>query len=246
VTDSKALVEPATGAPAASRRTLHVLLGVQSLVVVGVSVNRLGSWADGYVASNQFLRWVDLNNMILALVSLVAFYLLKEHLAGPGPRGAAHRWLGVAFIVGAYLLAASYGSHEVTNYLHTRFCADVTADPLCDIVAYNDDGFSHLLFFAGFTIVNLVVMLTQVVSPDPVPPTTADTAIVVANALFIGAGIFANLAFEEIGYDLYVVAAIALLALGLLWRRPRQPILHYYVVAYVAGLVATLAVKLAG
>jgi hypothetical protein len=38
--------------------------------VVLVSLNRLGSWADGYVAPNQFLRWVDLNNMVLALVSL--------------------------------------------------------------------------------------------------------------------------------------------------------------------------------
>ncbi len=107
-------------------RRMHLLLGVQSLVVVLVSVNRLGSWTEGYVAPNQFLRWVDLNNMILALFSLLAFYLLREQLTEePAARpGATHRGLALTFIVGAYLLAASYGSHEVTNYLHVRFCPD--------------------------------------------------------------------------------------------------------------------------
>jgi hypothetical protein len=228
-------------------RTLHLLLGVQSLVVVLVSVNRLGSWTKGYVAPNEFLRWVDLNNMLLALVSLVAFYLLKEHLAYESPAfgGRAHRALGVTFVVGAYLLAASYGSHEVTNYLHVRFCPDETATRLCDVVAYNDDGFSHLVFFAGFTVVNLVIMLTQLVFPDREPLTLVDTLLVVFNGLFIGAGIFANLAFERIGLDLYVVAVIAVLAVGLLVRRPREPVLRYYAVAYVVGLLATAVAKLA-
>jgi len=224
-------------------RPLHALLGVQSLVVILVSVNRLGSWSDGYVAGNEFLRWVDLNNMILALVSLVAFYVLREHLASIDDRPVANRALGVAFIIGGYLLAASYGTHEVTNYLHVRFCA-TPADRLCEIIAYHDDGFSHLMFFAGFTVINLVIMLTQVAFPSRTAPTVADTALIALNALFIGAGIVANLAFEEIGFDLYVVAAIAALAITLLWRQPRQPILRYYAVAYVVGLVGTAVAKL--
>jgi hypothetical protein len=211
--------------PARRWTALHVLLSVQSLLIVLVSVNRLSSAALGYVAANQFLRWVDLNNMILALISLVAFYLLKKHLEEPSPayHGPAHRALGVVFIVGAYLLAASYGNHEVTNYLHARFCPADTASRLCDIIIYNDDGFSHLIFFAGFTLINLVIMLTQVVFPDRAPLTVAGTALVVVNALFIGAGIFANLAFEEIGLDLYVVAIIASMSRSswkLRWRSP--------------------------
>ena len=229
-------------------RVLHVLLGVQSLVVVLVSLNRLGSWTQGYVSANEFLRWVDLNNMALALISLVAFHLLREHLSDPPERlgrRAAHRALGVAFIVGAYLLAASYGSHEVTNYLNGRFCsAGDTTDRLCEIIAYHDDGFSHVMFFAGFTMINIVIMLTQVVNPTDAPLTIVDNVLIVVNALFIGAGIFANLAFEEIGLDLYVVAAIAALALALLWRGPRQPVLRYYAAAYLVGLVATALVKL--
>jgi hypothetical protein len=69
-------------------------------------------------------------------------------------------------------------------------------------------------------------------------------SLIGARKLFIGAGIFANLAFEEIGLDLHVVAIIAALAVGLLWRRRGQPILRYHAVAYLVGLVATGVAKL--
>jgi hypothetical protein len=39
----------------------HLLLGIQSLVIVLLSINRLSSLALGYVAGNEFLRWMDLN-----------------------------------------------------------------------------------------------------------------------------------------------------------------------------------------
>jgi hypothetical protein len=233
-----------------SLRITHALLAVQSAVVVLVSVNRLSSLGESYVLPNEFLRWIDLNNMVLALVSLLAFYLLRRHLSGAAPLASASRWgstaLGLAFVCGAYLLAASYGDHETTNYLHLRFCPDADTGRLCEIIRYHDDGFSHLLFFAGFTIINLVVMLTQVRHPARRPLTAVDVAALAGNALFIAAGIVANLAFEEIGYDLYVVAIVAAIAVGLLVRRRGQPVLVYYTVAYVLGLAATAALKLAG
>jgi hypothetical protein len=205
-----------------------------------VSVNRLSSLTTGIVASNQFLRWVDLNNMVLGLLAVLVYYLIVRYLERRS--GRTHGALGVAFVVGAYLYAASYGSHEVTNYLHVRFCPD-TASDLCRIVAYNDDQFSHLLFFVGFIVLNVVVMLTQAISPDPGRPRAADTVLVVVNALFVAAGVVANLAFEEIGLDLYVVAAVAVFALVPLWRQPRQLILRYYAVAFVLGLVVTGVIK---
>ncbi|HEY7273255.1 MAG TPA: hypothetical protein VH502_11015 [Actinoplanes sp.] len=219
---------------------LHVLLSVQSLLIVLVSVNRLSALTTGYVASNQFLRWVDLNNMLLGLLAVLVYYLIVRYLERRSGRSSGA--LGVAFVVGAYLYAASYGSHEVTNYLHVRFCPD-TASDLCRIVAYNDDQFSHLLFFAGFIMLNVVVMLTQVTSPDAGRPTVTDTLLVVVNALFVAAGVVANLAFEEIGLDLYVVAAVAVFAVVLLWRQPHRLILRYYTVAFVLGLLVTGVLK---
>lgn len=224
----------------------HALLSVQSVVVILVSVNRLSRLTEGYVLPNQFLRWVDLINMlILPLISTIAFSLLKNHLPydSPARDGLAHRALNLGFLVGVYLLAASYGDHEVTNYLHVRFCPNGAESDLCRIIIYNDDEFSHLIFFAGFVIVNAAILLLQMVFPERGALAAGDVALLTLNGLFIGLGVFANLAFEEIGLDLYVVALLALLALVLLWRRGRQPLPIYYAVAYGFGLAATAVYK---
>jgi hypothetical protein len=227
-------------------KRIHLLLGVQSLVAILVSINRLGTWTLGYVLPNEFLRWVDFNNMlILPLISLVAFYLLKKTLEYDSPQreAASHQALNLLFLVGVYLLGASYGDHEVTNYLHTRFCLDDSSSDLCRIVIFNDDEFSHWVFFTGFVLVNAALLFLQTVFPHRGQISGGDIALLVVNALFLGAGIFANLAFEVIGLDLYVVALLATVSVFLLWRRGRQPLFVYYAAAYTLGLVATLLVK---
>jgi hypothetical protein len=232
---------------------LHRLLGVQTLVILLGSLNRLGSWTLGYVAANEFLRWVELHNMLtLPLISVTAFYLLKKEvewgeLQGNGRRVTAE-WrpllLNLAFIVGLYLFAVSYGSHETTNYLHARFCPDGASSDLCRIVIFNDDEFSHWLFFAGFVLLNGALMLLQVIYPWPGKVRGRDTAVLILNALFVALGIFANLGFEEIGLDLYVVLGLAVWASWLLWRNGRQPLLVYYAVAYGVGLVVTAVYRI--
>lgn len=226
---------------------VHTLLAVQSVVVIFVSLNRLSTLTEGYVAPNEFLRWVDLNNMlVLPLASLVAFYLLKKQVeaaGGPSVNGRSHLALNLVFIIGVYLLGASYGDHELTNYLHARFCPNDGASALCRIVIFNDDEFSHWVFFTGFVMVNAALMFLQIIFPQAAKLALTDKLLLALNGLFIGAGIFANLAFEVIGLDLYVVALLAGVAMALLWRRGPQPLLIYYATAYGAGLAATFIYK---
>jgi hypothetical protein len=228
-------------------KRIHALLAVQSLVAILVSVNRLGTWTLGYVLPNEFLRWVDFNNMlVLPLISVVASYLLKKTLEYDSPQreSRAHIAWNLVFIIGLYLLAASYGDHEVTNYLHQRFCAaDATSD-LCRIVIFNDDEFSHWVFFTGFVMVNAAILFLQDLFPHRKSLTGRDIALLSLNALFLGAGVFANLGFEEIGLDLYVVALLALISAYLLWRRGRQPMFVYYTIAYWFGLIGSLIAQL--
>ena len=223
-------------------RYIHYLLTVQSVVAILVSINRLGTWTLGYVLPNEFLRWVDFNNMLaLPLISLVAFYLLKKTIEcnSPAREGRTHLTLNLIFIVGLYFLGASYGDHEVTNYLHTRFCLQDTTSDLCRIVIFNDDEFSHWVFFTGFVMVNAALLFLQMVFPYRGEVTTGDVSLLVGNAVFLAAGIFANLGFEEIGLDLYIVALLAILSVYLLWRRGKQPLFIYYTAAYWLGLVAS-------
>ncbi len=225
---------------------IHLLLLVQTVDVILVSINRLSTLTTGYVAANEFLRWVDLLNMlVLPLISMLGFYLLKKQLEydSPAREGRRHTALNLIFIIALYLVAVSYGTHEVTNYLHERFCLEDAAAPLCRIIIFNDDEFSHWIFFSGFILVNAALMFFQLLFPYRGSVGGWDWALLALNGLFIGAGIFANLAFEEIGLDLYVVAVLAILALGLLWRRGAQPLLIYYAVAYNLGLIATAIYK---
>lgn len=224
-------------------KRIHTLLAVQSLVAILVSLNRLGSWTLGYVLPNQFLRWVDLNNMlVLPLISLVAFYLLKKTIEydSPAREGHVHLAINLTFIIGIYLLGASYGDHEVTNYLHVRFCAEDSTSDLCRIVIFNDDEFGHWVFFTGFILMNAALLFLQNLFPHKEKLSTADVSLLIFNSLFLGAGILANLGFEEIGLDLYVVALLAFLSIYLLWKKGKQPLFIYYTAANGLGLLGSL------
>lgn len=223
-------------------KRIHLLLGIQSLLAIFVSFNRLTDWFTGYVLPNQFLRWVDLNNVIVALISMVAGYLLKKTLEynSPAREGRAHTAWNLVFIIGLFLNAASYGFHELANYLHFRFCLEDTTSDLCRIVIFNDDEFSHWVFFAGFSMVNAAILFIQNIFPHQEKLSNADIGLLLLNSLFLGAGILANLGFETIGLDLYIVAFLAIIAAYLLWKRGRQPLFIYYTAAYWLGLIGSL------
>ena len=228
-------------------KRIHTLLGVQSFLALLVSVNRLSTWTLGYVLPNEFLRWVDFNNMlVLPLISLVATYLLKKTIEydSPARDSRAHLTWNLVFIIGLYLTAASYGDHEVTNYLHARFCDPDPGNELCRIVIFNDDEFSHWVFFTGFMLVNAAILFLQDLFPQRESLSRTDIALLLLNSLFLGAGVMANLGFEEIGLDLYVVAVLALVSAYLLWKRGRQPMFLYYTAAYWLGLIGSVVAQM--
>ncbi|MFF4902778.1 hypothetical protein [Streptomyces sp. NPDC001068] len=223
---------------------LHLLLTLDSLLVVLVSVNRRAHSTLAPVAENGFLRRVEAGNMLLGLCTVLLYYLVAAHLVRDSARrrrGAVFA-LGALFTTGVYVYGLSLGDHEITNYLHGRFCSR-TLPAICRVVAFNDDVFSDLVFLAGFTLLNTMVMAVQFLFPTDRAPRPWDTVLLAVNALFIGAGITANLAFEKALFDPFVIGATAVLALILLRLAPRQPMLRYYAVAYTAGLVATVVVK---
>lgn len=222
---------------------IHTFLAIQSFVAILVSINRLSSLTLGYVAGNEFLRWVDLNNMlVLPLISLIAFYFLKKTIEYNSPQreGKAHFAINLTFIIGIYFLAASYGNHEITNYLNNRFCLGRPSDALCRIIAFNDDEFSHWVFFAGFILMNVALLFLQNLFPHKEELSKTDIALLIFNSLFLGAGVFANLGFEEIGLDLYVVALLAFLSVYFLWKKGKQPLFIYYTSANWLGLIGSL------
>jgi len=223
-------------------KRIHILLGIQSLLAIFVSFNRLTDWFTAYVLPNEFLRWVDLNNIIVALVSMITAYLLKKTLEYNSPvrEGSAHTAWNLIFIIGVFITAVSYGFHEMGNYLHVRFCDPDPGSDLCRIIIFNDDEFSHWLFFTGFTMVNAAILFLQNLFPRRESLSGFDISLLLLNSLFLGAGILANLGFETIGLDLYIVAFLAIVSTYLLWSRGKQPMFIYYAAAYWLGLVGSM------
>jgi hypothetical protein len=92
-------------------------------------------------------------------------------------------------------------------------------------------------------MVNIAILFIQNLFPQQENITRVDVALLALNALFLGAGVFANLGFEEIGLDLYVVAFLSLISAHLLWRLGRQPMFIYYTIAYWLGLFGSLVAQ---
>lgn len=216
------------------------------MLLVLTSVNRLSDLTTAPVLPHDALRVVELVNLlVLPPLSALGWYLLLEHLLRRGADRRARWRLRLAFAAALYLFALSYGMHEPANYLSERFC-DGAGGGLCAAIAYQDDQLSHFLFFAGFAEIQAVLLVAQAAVAAATPAvTTRERTVLLANAVLVAAAIVANLAFEEIGPDLAVIAVLAAAATWLLRRRGPAPVLVYFAVANVAGLMVTAALKLA-
>ena len=89
-------------------------------------------------------------------------------------------------------------------------------------------------------MVNAAILFLQNIFPYREKISSTDIVLLSLNALFLGAAVLANLGFEEIGLDLYVVALLALISAYLLWNRGRQPMFIYYTIAYWLGLIGSV------
>lgn len=229
----------------------HLLLTGLSVTILLLSLNRLTPFTLSYLQPYDFLRWLDFNAMIpIPLLSMVLYYLLLREVTNESSfkKTKLYSFLFLLFITGVYLFGVSSGNHEVTNYLNTRFCGRGIADsPLCNIISYNDDEFSHYIYYLGFVFMNVVLLLVEYNIPRKIGMVKKDYIFISANALFIGLGIFANLAFEEIGIDLYAFGFLMVLSLYLLYSKKivsKSPLTYYFAVSYTIGVVGTGIYKL--
>ena len=229
-------------------KIFHILLTGLSATIVALSINRLTPITQQYLQPFDYLRLMDFLAMIpIPLASVLLYYFLKENIMknGKAARTTHLAVFNLLLITGIYLFAAGSGTHEVTNYMNIRFCdSGESATPICRIIAYNDDEFSHYVYYAGFILLNVALMGFEYFHPRSNTISRRDVFGISANSLIIGLGIFANLAFEEIGIDLYIFGAVMLLALWLLFKGKHKPahlpVTMYFAISYTLGVVGTL------
>ena len=146
-------------------KKVHWLLTGLSVTILLLSVNRLTSLTLSYLQPNGFLRWLDFNAMIpIPLLSILLYYFLLRDTVRESvfKKKTLYTFLFALFITGVYLFGASSGTHEVTNYLNARFChAGSVKSTICNIISYNDDEFSHVIYYLGFVLMNLVLLFME-------------------------------------------------------------------------------------
>lgn len=232
-------------------KRIHYLLTGLSLTILLLSLNRLTESTQTHLQPHDYLRWLDFNAMLpIPLISIILYYLLKREITFDHPflKTSLYVFLNILLISGIYLFGAGSGDHEVTNYLNYRFCdGGKIISPICNVIAYNDDSFSHYVYYIGFILMNVALIYIEHYIPRPKPISSIDSALIAANSIFIAAGIFANLAFEESTLDMYVFTSVMLLSMYLLfstklnWKH--RPLTLYFTLSYSLGVVGTAIYK---
>ena len=239
----------------------HRLLAAQSAVAVLTVASRLAPLGRRYALPHQALRWVDLGTMLVWPPASVA---VSYELLRWTQRGArTPRPVALLFLAGTYLLAAGYGNHAVTNYLHGRL-RDAAPEPnatkdggtapprageadgpgtvlerVREIVAFHDERFSHPIFFAGSACIDVALVLAQAAHPRHGGYATWDRTLLCANAMVIAAGIWLNAAFTGAQTSMPAMTLVAAAGLGTWARAARRgetvPVATYVGLAYAAG-----------
>ena len=236
-------------------KRIHLILTGLTATIILLSLNRLSNATQGYLMPYEFLRWLDFNAMLpIPLFSIILYWLLKREIIRdakdhPFINTTRYTLLTILLISGIYFFGAGSGDHEVTNYLNFRFCdAGALRNSLCDIITYNDDKFSHIVYYIGFILMNVSLMLIEFHLPRKIKITSKDLILITGNSLFIALGIFANLAFEEAKLDLIFFGSVMLLSLYLLFSKKSGtrilPVTYYFASSYTIGVVGTLIYKL--
>jgi len=237
---------------------LHRLLTALSAVAALTVASRLAPLGRGYALPHQALRWVDLGTLLVwpPVNVAVSYGLLRWTQRG----ARTPRSVGLLFLGGTYLLAAGYGNHAVTNYLHaclrdavpgpdTADEGDATPTPVertggrgtvlervREIVVFHDERLSHLLFFTGSACVDLALVLAQAAHPRRGAYTAGDFSLVWANAAVIAAGICLNSALTGARTLTPATAVVAAAGLGAWlrgWLRGQTvPVATYLGLAY--------------
>lgn len=226
------------------QRWIGLLLIAQTLILIVASLNRLTDFSAGPVADNQFLRWRDFNHLMVfpPLTVIVALGFRQTFLRVGENR---HSWADFLFVIAVYFLGAGYGVHELANYLSVLAKSREAIDPVFrEVIRYNDDDFSHWVFFGAFIALNVVMLLWQAANPFQSRLSRVDMSICVVNGLVLSAAIFANLTRGELGFDLVALLVLALVSLFFWLKNKKQPLNIYYVIGLWPGLIGTAVVKL--
>jgi len=230
-------------------RKISNLVSLLSVSILLLTLNRKTNITQGLLQPFEFLRWQDFHAMITIplLITVVYTLLFVQITLRQSKIHNKFAYFLTSFAIGLFLYGVSSGNHEVTNYLHHRFCI-LDETKICQIISFNDDNFSHLVFYISSVILTVTLLLYESSQPERKALSKTQHWIILVNAILIGFGIFINLAFENLGVDPYAFGLLSFVSIILVWQKRKDllfyPVIYYCALGYGGGTISSILYKL--
>lgn len=229
---------------------VNILLTLLSLNALLVTVERFSPTSAILLQPYNFLRLHEVFQMsfVLSISTLISFLLLKvitnnfETL-----KDIKGTLCGLLFIAGLYFYATGNSLHELSGFILTNYCNIESAHTLlCSSMFFNDFYIGNGVFFFGFLIGNISLILLERRKPLAVA-TKGNTVITLINSLLFTFALIDYAAFDIsiIGLVFSIIAAIIINIIFITSKQKIQnlPFTLYCSFGYTVTAVVSLVIR---
>jgi hypothetical protein len=179
------------------------------ILIVLAGINRLAhiNFLSYYCADILRIRDVA---AVFILAPLVMFCIWKVFEISGGMKS---RFLLLILVAGFYCIGVGFGMHEPFNVFVSFYRRSLTPEMERSVIFF-DDKLGHWVFFAGFVAICVSLALAELKNPFREALSFRYLALPVFLAVVSGFVIFVNMALEETGTDIAVIALTAAFTAG--------------------------------
>lgn len=231
-------------------KRINLWLTLSSLNAVIVIFERLSPTTQIILQPYSYLRLHEVVQMIIFIqISVLLPFLILKTITNNFEtlKDTKGTILGLIFIAGIYLYATGNGLHEVASFLFNTFCdTKHILHDACGSMFANDYYVGNVIFFVGFFLTDLALILLEMRRPDKTFK-RKDLIILGINSLVFTFTLVAYAAFDIVlvGFWYLVIAAICFDALVLFSKKKltQLPVTLYFTLAYTLATIVTLLIR---
>lgn len=231
-------------------KKLNLLLTLTSLDVLLVTIERFSFTTKILLQPFNFLRLHEVFQILVPiLISIIIPFFILRQLSQNFSLLKTKRGIIFAsiFIVGIYLYATGNGMHELASFIFNTYCNTRHIQGIfCKGLFLNDYYFGNILYFVGFFLLTVILMLFERENPQA-NWKGQDFVILFVNAFVYAFTIFAYAAFDVVLVGLIYSIVTGVVAWMILLSNKKAfksfPYTVYTVISLTIGTLASIIVR---
>lgn len=222
---------------------INKLLTLLSLTAIAVSIERFSHSTRIFLQPYNFLRIHEVFqiSIMIFLGVIISFFIMKEITNNfdllKDKIGTIY---ALMFLSGLYFCASGNGLHEVSSHFFNTFCNTKTIEnTFCGAAFINNYYFGNGMFFFGFLLSNLSLVLMELRKQDVVQG-TRNILITLVNSSLFSLSLVAYAGFDRVQIGLYFLL-ISLMIFSFIAVKLKHRIFYYPFTLYCAFAYSTAA-----